>query len=113
MARTLIVGVALPDNEPADVEEAVYQAADPVEGNYYVLGNKFLIARNVHVADPFTVTIASVANDLGRTGNLVKAIAAGESWIFPKFPTEGWAQTGNQLYVNTTDASIEFLLVEP
>jgi hypothetical protein len=85
---------------PADDEEVVHN------------GEILLIAHNTDVGAQ-TVTVSSVADDLGRTGDITTySLAADDYAVFGPFKVEGWRQTNGKLYFEATDAGVLFAVVK-
>jgi hypothetical protein len=71
-------------------------------------GNDLIIAHNSG-ASPYTVTVTSVADDEGRSGDItVYSIAAGTIAILGPFKRHGWAQTNGMIYLEAENASVKF-----
>lgn len=88
----------------ADVTMA---GADVANGNTFTLNEgDILIAHNTNVGAQ-TVTIDSVADVYGRTGDITTySLAADDYAAFGPFKRPGWAQTGGQLHVDATHAEV-------
>lgn len=76
-----------------------------------ITGQELVIAHNTG-ASAYTVTISSVADDQGRTGDVATySLAAGDYAIFGPFGLEGWKQTDGKLYFEASNASVKFGVV--
>lgn len=112
MARVLIPCYRSQPNGKVEI-------AAPVDGNS-ALGHYFplvpgakLYVRNGHATDPVQVTVASVADDIGRTGDIVQSVAAGETWKFGPFAAKGFMQSGadfGSVFVNLDVTKAGFVL---
>lgn len=75
-------------------------------------GKELVIAHNTDGANPYTVTIESVADELGRTGDITAySLAAGEYGVFGPFGRDGWRQTTGKLYFRGSNAAIKFAVI--
>jgi hypothetical protein len=98
-------------NAPAGVP-LVLSASDASSFNSFPSrGNDLVIAQNT---DSVTrhVTIHSVADHIGRTGDLTSvAITAGQVLIFGPFPVNAWAQSDGNINVDTDNALVKLAVV--
>ena len=114
MARVLSAVTTVRRVSPTDGQTLTQTAADATNLNYFPMtGNEVLIAWNSG-ASSRTVTITSVADKNGRTGDITAdSIAADEIKIYPFFKTEGWSQGANgQLYHEANHADVKFMVVK-
>ncbi len=88
-------------------------AADPVNNNQFrMTGREILLARNTSTTTVRNVTVISVADPFGRTGNRGRALAVGElAYVFGPGPLDGWQQSDGNLHVNADSADVQFYLV--
>lgn len=94
-----------------------WTAADVANGNHVAVpttGTKWiLLARNVHAATTYTVTITSVALaadtiGAGRTGDVAAVnIAAGAQKLF-QLTSAGWKNSSDQIAFSGNNANIQF-----
>jgi hypothetical protein len=76
-------------------------------------GNELVIAHNTGAVDAHTITISSVIDDMGRTGDVAAySLAAGEYAVFGPFGTEGWRQSDAKLYFEANHAEVKFGVVK-
>jgi hypothetical protein len=112
MSQTALPVTPLKDNNYAPVLAAdlkvVLTVADNVNGNSFPLtGREILIISNPDVS-AHTVTIASVADSLGRTGDITAYnIPAGEIHAIACSTLAGW-QNGGNLIVTGNSALLKF-----
>lgn len=113
MARTLIATHTLKPNTAYSAVTTT--AGDSANGMYFVDdGNTLLFAQNGD-ASTHTVTMVSVADGLGRTGDLVVTVPANNTnndgiSLFGLPSGQGWRQAGtNQISVNLS-ASTKMLV---
>jgi hypothetical protein len=87
-------------------------AANVADKNYFVAGgNDLVVAHNTGVG-AVTVTITSVADPFGRTGDVTAySMAAGEYAVFGPFKNLGWAQSNGQVYLEASSADVKFGVV--
>jgi hypothetical protein len=75
-------------------------------------GKDLILAFNSDVS-PHTVTINSVADDKGRTGDITaESIAAGVYKIFGPFSKSYWAQSDGNIYFEASDATVKFAVIQ-
>lgn len=118
MARTQIAATTPVGPYPtlpvaADSLDVALTAADVANGNYVTFpgSQALLIVQNSDAANPYTFTITSSADSLGRTGDVeTYSLAAGELAVILLQRT-GWVQSNGQLYLNAENAAIKFALV--
>lgn len=93
----------------ADGVEVTFVACDTTNGNYARLsGGEVLVARGTGL-----LTIHSVPDALGRTGNLTKTLAGTEDAVyFGPFPVVGFGQSDGSLWFNGA-AGVEVAVLSP
>jgi hypothetical protein len=75
-------------------------------------GNDLIFAHNTG-AGANTVTVTSVADELGRTGDIAAySLGAGEYGVFGPFKNQGWTQTDGKLYFQASSAEVKFGVVQ-
>jgi hypothetical protein len=78
---------------------------------FQMTGKEILLVRNDNVGAQ-TVTITSVEDKYGRTGNITTySVGSGEYAAFPQFPKDGWAQADGQLYFAASAADVYFAVL--
>lgn len=115
MARTNIVATALASvgSYPSaaqvsgdDMIPALTGTSDPTDRSTALIdGKTLLIAHNTDTG-PQTITIASVADALNRTLDIVQTLEAGEIWVFGPVKSVGWIQSGNVLWIDVSDPKV-------
>lgn len=88
-------------------------AADAVNFNSTpATGKEVLVVQNSGAA-PYTVTVHSVADQLGRTGDITTfSIAAGAiAWLGP-FPVTGWKQSDGTLWFDGSNVALKFSVIQ-
>ena len=74
-------------------------------------GRVLVIAHNTG-GSAYTVTVESVADDQGRTGDIATySLAADDYAVFGPFDLEGWRQTGGELYFKASNAAVKLGVV--
>jgi hypothetical protein len=127
MARTALTAQSLPLATAASYFPAlpltgtcadlVFTAGDASNNNVVpiVNGKTVVLAFNAHTTTPFTLSIISVADAQGRTGDITSyAIAAQKVSCFGPFSTTpaGWNQTSPAgLYLNPTSTNVQFAVL--
>jgi len=100
--KTVLTPISVPASYATSGAVLDWTAADTVLDNRFVnTGREILVVDNTG-ADTATVTVSSVADPYGRTGDTTKIVAAGASAIFQMFPTAGWQQSDGYIYVSCT-----------
>ena len=118
MARVLIAAQTLPGAYPTlpitpGSRVLAFQAVDTGLGNYTpLIENKTsILVKNGHATDAKTVTITSVADALGRTGDVpAYSLAAGEIARFGPFKAVGWSHgtgTTGGIWIDGSSADIK------
>lgn len=98
---------------PTDGVLLTLTAADTGVKNYFVMeGDDLLICRN-DGSGAQTVTINSVVDDMGRTGDIVTDSIAQDAWAIygPFRDTSGWAQAQRRMHLEASDAGMKFAVV--
>lgn len=86
--------------------------ADFADGaSFDMTGREILIVHNGNVGVQ-TVTISSVPDALGRSGDITTySLGIGEYAVFQFFKMEGWKQTNGKLYFAASAADVEFAVL--
>lgn len=115
MARTLIPVTDAPGEYSHAGTIFTWTAGDSVNNNAFVLtGGEIVLARNTHATVNQTVTIVSSATPFGRTKDITTfTIAFGAFALFGPFPRVGWQQADGRLWLNPSDATVQFLIIKP
>lgn len=114
MARTALTVQQLTGPFPAALllDEYTYTAADVGNGNSFPFtGNEIIIVRNIDGATSRNVTLTSVANAFGRTGNIVHSLSLTSFAIFQATDLTGWLQTDGMFYLSGDNVNLEFAIV--
>lgn len=116
MARAAIVAQTLEGaygDYGANEADITLTAADTGDGNYTVwAGSKLLIIADNPSGGALTLTVTSVANRYGRSGDITTySIGAGELAIFGPFEPDGWMQSNGQLYYAGSSADLDIAVI--
>lgn len=101
------------DDYSAGAADLTMTAADIVNYEEVTLtGNELVIAHNTD-AGAQTVTISSVVDDMGRTGDIsTYSLAADDYAVFGPFGTEGWRQSDGKLYFQASAVTVKLGVVK-
>lgn len=90
----------------ADLTMAAANVSD--KNQFVASGNDLVIAHNTGASE-HTITITSIADPFGRTGDITAyALGAGEYAIFGPFKTTGWMQADGKVYLEANHAEVKF-----
>ena len=93
----------------ADLAMAAANASDL--NQFVASGNDLIFAHNTG-SSAYTVTISSVADSYGRTGDITTySLGAGEYAVFGPFKLTGWMQTDGKIYLAASNAEVKFGVV--
>lgn len=87
-------------------------ASDGID--FVAQGNEIILVLNTDAATPYTFSIISEADALGRTGDLTTySLAAGECAAF-QLPREGWADaTTGKILITMQNVAVKVLVLRP
>jgi len=93
----------------ANAADLTMTAADVTNKNQVTAsGDDLIIAHNTGAAT-YTVTITSIADPYGRTGDIATySLEAGDYAIFGAFSSDGWLQTDGKLYFEASNVAVKF-----
>lgn len=96
----------------ADAADLAFTAADATNKEQFTAsGNDLLVAYNSG-ASPRTITITSVADEKGRTGDITTySLAAGEFAVFGPLKKAGWMQSDGKIYMEASHAEVKWAIV--
>jgi hypothetical protein len=103
-----------PGGYPTAGVAVTFAAADVAGKNYFIsTGRELLVARNTSADTPYTITIVSAADEMGRTGNITaESIAFGVTRMYGPFPRSGWSQSTGHINVEAANEAIEFAVIQ-
>jgi len=97
----------------ANAADLTMAAADVGDKNQFTFaGNDLVVAHNT-AGTAQTVTISSVADPYGRTGDIdTYSIGAGEYAVFGPFEAAGWQQSDGKVYLEADSADVKLGVVK-
>lgn len=99
----------------ANGADFVFTAGDVANGNSFpCTGKEIILVQNSDGATPYTVTINSVADAQGRTGNIGPyTLQAGEFARFSPGLTgsKGWIQSDGTILINVSNAAVKLAVL--
>ena len=117
MPRTSIAAVTPQQGAQLGVVSAgdldiVMTAGDAVNGDEVPwTSNRLLLHAWNDSATPYTLTVTSVADSRGRTGDITTYSMAGDDHVYAIFDRDGWQQTGNLLYLDCENAAVKYVIL--
>lgn len=113
MPRTSLTKTSSTGNAATAFQAVTMTAADVANGNQFSAeGNDLLVAQNTG-ASSHNISLSSVADLQGRTGNITnEAIAAGAIKIIGPLKTLGWCQSDGKIYCNADHAEVKFGIIK-
>lgn len=113
MPRTTLPKIASPGPNPTTGTAVTFTAADAVNGNQIALTGRELLLIQNNGGSSATYTVSSVADGLGRLGDITAAsIAAGAIVTLGPFGIEGWQQSDGYLYLSGSSSSVRFAVLK-
>jgi hypothetical protein len=111
MARTRLTPAEVPKTHPGGEVVYTWTAADTSNQNDFLLtGRETLLIKNEDASSQ-DVTITSVADPYGRTGDLTVTVAASDEVALHFSARDGWMQSDGALYLDTTSANISYAVL--
>lgn len=117
MARTALTKTTPKGSYPslpigAGTADVVMTAADVANKNQFPAGgNDLVIAQNTG-GSAYTVTITSVVDAFGRTGDIAAySLDAGDVVVLGPLKREGWVQTDGNIYLEASNAAVKFGII--
>lgn len=111
MARQTHTAATLPGGFATDGVNGPMVAADAGNFERVVHTGRQVIAYRNSGASARIVTVSSVADAFGRTGDFSDSVPAGELHFSPMFPIEGWRQADGYLYFSGAHAEVLFTVI--
>jgi hypothetical protein len=113
MARTVLTPVAVPAPTSVTPVVCTFTAWDAANGNRWKSsGNDLVLVRNAHATLARTVTVVSVADEYGRTGDITAfSLAAGAIVALPKLKNAGWADSSGYISIDGSTTDIQFCVL--
>lgn len=93
--------------------DLTFTAADVTNKNQVNFnGPKLILARNSDATTPYTVTLTSKVDNRNRTGDVTTySLEAGDIMAFRIDNAEGWQQSDGYLYLEASNASVLFCVI--
>lgn len=97
----------------AGAAKLTFTAADVANSNSFPTnGTEYILAWNTHATNAYTVTINSVPDPEGRSGDIATySLNAGEIHAFGKMQLSMWRQVDGNVYLQASNASVQFAIV--
>lgn len=97
----------------ANAADFAWTACDASNGNSCThTGRELILAYNSNgSATAYTITVSSVADELGRTGDQTYSLGAGEYCVLGPYPVRGWRQSNGKLNFSSTNAELKFRVI--
>lgn len=99
----------------ANSADVTFAAGATGAGDTFVCtGREILVALNSDPTNPYTVTITSIADEKGRTGDITTySLAAGEYGVFGVGLTNslGWKSTAGTIAVTVSNAAVKWAVL--
>lgn len=112
MARATLTTSTAPGSNNYTGAAVTMTAADASNLNEFVASGKDLVVAHNTGGSAYTVTITSVADPYGRTGDVAAvSIAAGAYMVFGPLENTGWLQTNGKVYLQASNAAVKFGIV--
>jgi len=115
--RTDVAGV-IPKNMnngtiSANAADVTLTAVDTVNNNSVTLDAGMSCLVQNSGGSPYTITFTSVADHLGRTGDITYTVAAGGFALFGPVTLKGWMQTDGKVYYTGSNVAVKTLWIRP
>lgn len=108
---TVVVATVAPASYDVVPASFTWTATDAVNGNSFVhTGRQLLLIWNSDT-NPHVVTVTSVPDASGRTGDSTKNINGGAYYVFQLFPAAGWRQTDGTIHVTSADPTLKMAVI--
>ena len=113
MARTLLPVTETPGGYSHAGTALTWTAGDATNNNAFIsTGEEIVLARNVSTTAAHTITILSVPDPYGRPEDITNfSLAVGTVAVLGPFPSVGWMQSDGRIYLNPSNAAIEFIIL--
>lgn len=109
MARQTLTKSTAPGSYATAGVAVTMTAADTVNKEQFVSTGKELVIAHNTGGSPYTVTITSVADEYGRSGDITAySVAAGAIAAFGPFPVHGWRQSNDNIYLEANNTAVKF-----
>ena len=106
MARQTHVAVEAPNPDGDALAEITFAATHATNKEQTLATGREVIVFYNSGATPRVCTVTSIACSHGRTGDVSSTVGAGEFWVSPRIPLEGFRQTDGYIYFEAAHAEI-------
>lgn len=111
MAQTPITVTQIPANYSGALNNILWQTADTVNGNSFpATGGCILLVQAITTAE--TGVIDSVADAYGRTGNITMDVPAGDFYVAPMLPVNGFGQSDGTIHVACVSTTTKLAVLQ-
>lgn len=115
MVRTILTKDSAPGTNAAIGKVLTLTAWDASGDRFISTGKELVVAYNTHATVAKTVTVTSVADVFGRTGDVtafsVPALSGNPVAVFGPFKSDGWMQSDGYVYIDAVDINVKFAVV--
>lgn len=112
MARTALTPVTMPGSYTGAWTVFTFAAADNANGNAFALAPNDILLLFNSTGGTLTATLTSVADKLGRTGDITAVnLAAGAYAVFGPIQLDGWKQTDGNFYLTASAVGVKFAIL--
>lgn len=112
MSRTALPTTTPPGSATNAGAALTFTAADTGNLNSFPCSGKDLVIAYNSGNATHHITITSVADPFGRTGDVAsEAIIAGAHRVFGPFFASGWRESDGNIYLQADDASVQFAVI--
>lgn len=113
MARTTLTPVEVNGPYDTSLSTVTWTAADTSNDNQFTLtGRELILIRNQDGANAHNVTLTSIADPYGRTGDITASVAASGYRAFWVGALLGWLQSDGKFYLEADSTQIEFAILK-
>ena len=112
MARTALAPVSAPGTWSNAGAPVALAAGDAVNGNQVTHSGPILLLVFNSGAAPYDVTVHSVPDQYGRSGDIVQSVNAGAYQVLGPFNPTGWMQPNGQLNIDVSNAALELAAIK-
>lgn len=97
----------------ANAADLTFTACDTSGGNSCAhTGREMILCKNTNGASTsYVVTVSSVADELGRTGDQTYTVGAGKTAVLGPYPVRGWRQSTGKLLFSSTNTELQFCVI--
>lgn len=109
---TVLTPINVPASESPPGVAVTFTAGDTGGNTFPLTGREVVVIRNVHATLARTVTVTSVADDMGRTKDITAhSIPAVTYHVLPHFRVNGWRDSSGNLTLTPSTTDIQFAVL--